>query len=641
MNFSQSFLDEIRARLPVSEVVARSVKLTKRGREFVGLSPFNPEKTPSFTVNDQKGFYHCFSSGKHGDIFRFVMEVEGLGFPEAVERLAGEAGVPMPVPSEHDVARERVRTELTDVMEHAARFFEDRLQHASGAAARGYLSDRGLEVRTQQAFRLGYAPGDRSALKTHLAGLGISQVQMIEAGLLIAGDDIPVSYDRFRDRVIFPITSSAGKVIAFGGRALSPDVPAKYLNSPETPLFHKGSVLYNYANARKPAYDAGTIVVAEGYMDVIALSAAGFTHAVAPLGTALTPDQLRLLWRVVPEPILCFDGDRAGLKAAYRAADTVLPLLKPGYSVRFALLPDGEDPDDLIRRGGRDAMEEVLGAAKPLADMIWAREVETGQWDTPERRALLEARFDELTGQIEDEKIRRHYTSHLRDRLRRHWGRDTGGWQGGGRGATRRTQVPRGAQGRKPGYGSRFQAAAPASESLKSSGLVRSTLPKDSQRERILLLGVINHPVLLDLYAEEFAEVEFGSGELDRLRAEILDIAAHCVPLDRNTLQRQLEDNDLLGLVDRLTRACAQGNDWFIEADVADKDAETGWLHTLALHRKSLTLQKELKAAELAFGQESSDENFERLKDILDQVAGSEGTEAIVEGFGESRRDHG
>src|SRR6476646_2468979 len=406
MRFTPQFLDELKARLPVSEVVGRRVKLVRSGREFKGLSPFNKEKTPSFFVNDQKQAWFDFSSGKNGSIFDFVMESEGVTFPEAVERLAQMAGVPLPKISREDEARAERRKTLHDVMEIAAKFFQDTLASRTGAKARGYLADRGLDPATQLKFRMGYAPSERFALKEHLGSHGISVDDMVETGLLISGDDIPVPFDRFRDRVMFPITDLRGRVIAFGGRALEKDAQAKYLNSPETPLFHKGATLYNIAAARKAAHDGAPIVVVEGYIDVIAMVTAGYEAAVAPLGTALTDNQLALLWKMADEPILCFDGDRAGQKAAYRAADLALPFLAPGKSLRFALLPEGQDPDDLARSGGRGAIEDVIAAAKPLAEMIWSRELEGGSFATPERRAALEARINELSNSIRDEVVR-------------------------------------------------------------------------------------------------------------------------------------------------------------------------------------------------------------------------------------------
>ena len=401
MRFPPQLLDEIRARLPVSQVVGRKVALKRKGREFAGLSPFKVEKTPSFFVNDAKGFYHCFASGEHGDIFKFLMTTEGLSFPEAVERLAAEAGVPMPKPEhrneEREQARQDERTRLYALLEASARYFEEQLRSAAGQEARAYLERRGLKRDTTIKFRLGFGPNSRTALRDHLAKAGFTVPEMIVSGMLIGGDDIPQPYDRFRNRVMFPITDLKDRVIAFGGRALEKDVPAKYLNSPETPLFHKGSILFNAARARPLAYEREQIIAVEGYMDVVALTEVGFGQSVAPLGTALTEDQVKLLWRMCPEPILCFDGDSAGQKAGFRAIDTVLPHLKPGLSVSFAFMPGGLDPDDLIRQQGADAMRDVLQRARPLVDLLFAREWGSGSWSNSgapgkPRAALAQAR---------------------------------------------------------------------------------------------------------------------------------------------------------------------------------------------------------------------------------------------------------
>src|SRR5882724_9028400 len=419
MRFPPSFLDELKARLQVSEVVGRRVKLKKSGREWKGLSPFQQEKTPSFFVNDQKQAWFDFSSGKNGNIFDFVRETEGVSFPEAVERLAAMAGVPLPAVTPDAARHEQRRKTLYDVMELAAKFFADTLASRNGAKARGYLGDRAISPAVQLQFRIGYAPGERFALKEHLGAQGIPVEDMVEAGLLISGDDIPVPYDRFRDRVMFPITDVRGRVIAFGGRALEKDVAAKYLNSPETPLFHKGDNLYNLAPARLATHNGSSLVVVEGYVDVIAMVGAGFAASVAPLGTALTENQLALLWKMADEPILCFDGDKAGQKAAWRAADLALPHLLPGKSLRFALLPEGQDPDDLARAGGRAAIDDVIAASRGLADVIWSREIEGGTFATPERRAALEAKIGELTNGIRDEVVRRYYRQDLSQRLQR------------------------------------------------------------------------------------------------------------------------------------------------------------------------------------------------------------------------------
>src|SRR3954453_2761608 len=312
MRFSPQFLDELRARLPVSDVVGRRVKLKKSGSEWRGLSPFNKEKTPSFFVNDQKSMWFDFSAGKNGNIFDFLMLTEGLSFPEAVGRLAEQAGLPLPKPSRDDAAREERRKTLNEIVELSAKFFEVALASRAGARARGYLADRGIDPATQLKFRLGYAANERFALKEHLGKLGVATDAMVEAGLLVAGEDIPLPYDRFRERGMFPITDVRNRVIAFGGRALEKEAQAKYLNSPETPLFHKGATLYNIASARAAAHKGAQVVAVEGYVDVIAMVNAGYEGAVAPLGTALTEDQLALTWKMADEPILCFDGDGAG-----------------------------------------------------------------------------------------------------------------------------------------------------------------------------------------------------------------------------------------------------------------------------------------------------------------------------------------
>ncbi|MBZ0208087.1 MAG: DNA primase, partial [Hyphomicrobium sp.] len=417
MRYPPNFLDEIRARLSVSSVVGRKVALKRAGREYKGLSPFKMEKTPSFTVNDQKGFYHCFASGEHGDIFTFVMKTDGLTFPEAVERLAEEAGVPMPKLSPRDEAREDERERLYRIVEMAAAFFEAALMTGAGAEARRYLEKRGLARETIASFRLGYAPNDRAGLRNHLAAAGFKVEEMIASGMLIGGDDIPVAYDRFRHRVTFPIADLRGRVMAFGGRALDPNAPAKYLNSPDTPLFHKGFNLYNAHRARGPAHDKGRVIAVEGYMDVIALTEAGFGESVAPLGTALTEEQVKLLWRMADEPILCFDGDAAGRKAAFRAVETALPLLKPGFSVRFAFLPGGLDPDDLVRQQGPQAFAAELGKTRALFDVLWEREAQEQDLSTPEQRAAFEARLKAMVGKIGDAAVRAHYERELRETL--------------------------------------------------------------------------------------------------------------------------------------------------------------------------------------------------------------------------------
>ncbi len=640
MRFPPQFLDELRARLPVSEVVGKRVRLKKAGREWKGLSPFNKERTPSFFVNDNKGFYHDFSSGKHGDIFTFVMESEGVTFPEAVERLASLAGVAMPKLTPEAAAQEGRRRTLHDVIELAAKFFEAALAARAGAKARGYLADRGLDPAIQLKFRIGYAPPDRFALKEHLGGLGVSVDDMIETGLLVSGEDIPVPFDRFRDRVMFPISDLAGRVVAFGGRALAKDVPAKYLNSPETPLFHKGGTLYNGAAARRVAHQGAhngvPVIAVEGYVDVIAMVTAGYEATVAPLGTALTEDQLGLLWKMADEPILCFDGDAAGRRAAYRAIDLALPHIKPGKSLVFAALPEGHDPDDLVRSGGPGAIADVLAAARPLADILWAREMEIGRFDTPERRAGLEARINELTATIGDESVRRYYRQDLWQRLRNltapdakrsdRFSRDrVGGRQYGRDARSGRSPTGRG------GAAGQFAALSPQ---LSTSSIVRGSRSSLPPREALILLAVFNHPWLLDHHAEQLSGLEFLNGDADLLRRLVLDVTATQRHLSRETLRQEVVARQSGPVLERIECALTHPADWPAREGAAPEDVAQWWDHVLTLHRKNRTLNKELKEAEKALGEELSEQNFAWLQDVRGQLSALDGMEATIEGFG-------
>jgi len=523
MKFPPHLLDEIRARLPVSEVVGRRVRLKRQGREFAGLSPFNPEKTPSFFVNDQKGFYHCFSSGKHGDVFRFLMETEGLTFPEAVERLAAETGVQLPKPDAREERRERERASLADVCEMAARFFEDNLKVSSGAHAREYVARRRLEARTVKEFRIGHAPAERDALKRHLVSKGVDEQSMLDAGLIIKPEDGRPSYDRFRNRLMIPIQDERGRVVAFGGRAMSPDDQPKYLNSPETELFHKGFMLFNGHRAKAAAYDQGSVIVVEGYLDAIAVWQAGIVGVVATLGTAFTEEQIQRMWRFAAEPLVCFDGDKAGIKAAHRAIDRILPHLKSGFSFNFVFLPDGKDPDELIQAGGAEAFRAEVGRAVPLADVLWERETTSAPIDTPERKAALEKRLEDLVAEIKDARVQRAYQLRYRLKLsnlfwtseRREQAEHAprgGGRQGGGR------------QGGFQGRGERVDVGSNIVPPLPAGDLVGL--------ERVVLGLCVEFPDLFEAAAERIMALDFGlepheafKRELYRMATEVSDLS--------------------------------------------------------------------------------------------------------------------
>ena len=416
-------LEEFKARLPLIEIVARHVRLTRRGREHLGLCPFHQEKTPSFTVSEAKGFYHCFGCGQHGNAIDFVMALEGLDFGQAISRLAELTG--LPAPRRAGNGEPPVDRTLYAVNEAAARWLAGRLESAPGAEAAAYLAKRGLDRATILRFGLGYAPSDRTALKRALQAEGYAEPSAIEAGLLAQPEDGGPSFDRFRHRVMFPIHDRRGRIVGFGGRALG-EARAKYLNTPDTPLFHKGELLYGLALARAAVREHGTVIVAEGYMDVIALAQAGFANAVAPLGTAVTEAQLALLWQLADEPVVCLDGDEAGLRAAHRLIERALPVLSAGKSLRFALLPPGQDPDSILRRRGRDFLAKVIAEAIPLHELLWSRESATRSLHVPQQRLALEKRFRELAATIPDRTLSRLFLGAFFKRLQLAAGRKDG-----------------------------------------------------------------------------------------------------------------------------------------------------------------------------------------------------------------------
>lgn len=520
------FVEELKARIRPSDVIGRKVKLTKKGKEWVGLSPFTNEKTPSFYVNDQKRIFKCFSSGLGGDVISFVMETERLSFMEAVEKLAEEAGMSLPKASPEAVEEYDHRKRLQAACEAAAAYFEERLRASEGAGARTYLQGRGLSASSWSRYRLGYAPDDWRRTRAHLHECGFTDAELLEAGLIKESDKGGEPYDAFRGRLMFPIPDARGGIIAFGGRALQPDAKPKYLNSGDTPLFHKSNVLYRYKAAREALGhgEGGGLIVAEGYMDVIALCEVGFGHAVAPLGTALTEEQLQLVWRAGPEPVMCFDGDRAGLGAAYRALDRALPFVEPGRSVFFVLLPDGMDPDDLIRERGRLAMAEQLDARIPLSELLWRRERDAEPLDTPERQAGLEARLMAACAQIRHPGVRAAYERDLKSRLRDHL------WQL--RDAKRANSFRRG----RPGSAQIPAGGEHAQEALKQRAL-------DNIGGLNLILRAVDNPGLLAAGAEMLAQCAPADPDVARLRDAVLDLANDGIPIDRAAITAHLANS--------------------------------------------------------------------------------------------------
>ncbi len=552
-------LDEFKARLPLAEIVGRHVRLVRRGREYTGLCPFHAEKTPSFTVSETKGFYHCFGCGQHGNAIDFVMALEGLDFGQALTRLSELTGIP--APQARGAGAAAVDHGLLAANEAAARWFAGRLQSPAGAGAQEYLHRRGLEAATITRFGLGYAPTERTALRRALQAEGYAPEQLVAAGLLIQPDDGGEPFDRFRDRVMFPIHDARGRIVGFGGRALG-EARAKYLNTPETALFHKGELLYGLHLARAAAREQGTIVVAEGYMDVIALARAGFANAVAPLGTAVSEAQLELLWRLADEPVVCLDADEAGLRAGRRLIERALPLLRPGKSLRFALMPAGADPDDVLRQWGREALARALREAKPLLEFLWESELRQRAVDTPERRAALRQHLLELAQTIADPPLRRMFRDAVFRQMEARFG------------SARRA-------GAKGPTGPPVAAGRGVGAARLAAGLAHPAGPV----ERDLLGPIVVHPQLLAELEEALAALEFGDPELELLRQRIIAWYAESGHLDPSGLNDHLCKIGFAGLVGQLS-AGAPATAWYCRADVPVDDVREGWLARLAQHRR-------------------------------------------------------
>jgi DNA primase len=523
MRFGENFMNEIKSRVRVSDVVAKHVKLKRQGREFSGLSPFTGEKTPSFFVNDEKGFYHCFSSGKHGDAISFLMELEGLTFPEAVERLAEQIGIEMPKSDPAAEQRAARNKNTINWMEHAQDFFQKSLYRNAGQSSRDYLKGRGLTKTAADYFGIGYAPNNFSALKDDLIQKGAKLNTLIEAGLLVQPEDISRQpWDRFRDRIMFPIHDSRGRLVAFGGRAMDSSSKAKYLNSPETPIFQKGHLLYNYHRAHiavsSPQSNHRGLIVAEGYMDVIALSRAGFKHAVAPMGTALTESQLMLLWRSGPEPILCFDGDKAGIRAAYRSIERALPLISPTRTLRFAMLPDGEDPDDLIKTKGKTAMQKILDQSIPLVKMLWEREVNLESLNSPEAKAGLKSRIFDAIKEIQNEEVRAQYRTDLLGRFDSEFGR------------------------RAKHQSNKFTSSRNPSSALKATMRPNAIT---SARERRLISAILEWPELLNYLDEVFFGLKFTSSAAIQMQSTLLSYWQLTKSVEKSSLNAHIANQGM------------------------------------------------------------------------------------------------
>jgi len=541
MTLSPAFLDELRARTTLSTLIGRTTKVQKAGREYKACCPFHNEKTPSFTINDEKGFYHCFGCGAHGDAIRWMTEQRGLPFMEAVKELALAANLELPAPDPRAARRDEQAKGLHDVMSAAQRLFESQLAGIDGGEARAYLNKRGISEPTRRAFGFGFAADARGMLKNALKEFG--DAKLIETGLLIDPDGTRDPYDRFRGRLMLPIRDIRGRVIAFGGRILGQGEP-KYLNSPDTPLFDKGRTLYNIDRASPASRQSGRVVVVEGYMDVIALAQAGIEEAVAPLGTALTEHQMERLWKMVDAPILCFDGDAAGQKAAIRAAVRALPLLQPGMSLCFATLPAGRDPDDLIREAGVGAMEEVLGTAQPLVERLWRHEQAAAPLDTPEQRAGLKQRLSAHVESIAHPDIRAHYNRAFKERY------DALFFSRPDRPAPFRSPRPGPAfqRDRRGNWKPSIPPATGEAHSIRSTGIEGALL-------RAVMAGLLRHPSCIAAHREALSSLSIADPGLAALLDAMIEATWSKETVETEALLTILGQGDVYNRAKGLLRA--------------------------------------------------------------------------------------
>jgi DNA primase len=597
------WLDQLRSHITLSTLIGRSTRLQKAGREYKACCPFHNEKSPSFTVNDEKGFYHCFGCGAHGDAIRWMTDHQGLAFMDAVKELAAEAGMDVPAPDPRAAKAAEKRDTLHDVMAAAQEWFVHSLAAPEGEAARVYLATRGFDAHTVQRFGFGYAPEGRQALKAALSRF--PEPMLIEAGLRIAVEDRD-PYDRFRGRLMLPIEDARGRVIAFGGRILAKgktDAP-KYLNSPDTPLFDKGRTLYNLHRAAPAARQSGRMIVVEGYMDVIALAAAGIAECVAPLGTALTENQIELLWRHVEMPILCFDGDAAGQRAAMRAISRALPLLRPAHSLRIVRLPEGLDPDDLLKAKGAKAMEELLGEARSLVDVLWEFERDAHPLVTPEDKAGLKARLMEHVDSIQHPDIASLYRRELQDRYSAFaFPKRENRWEGG----NRPNFQPRQRTGKwQPGR----PAPTPSSpESLERLRKAMSGGSRDALSNAVLA-GLIRWPGQIHRHAEALAR----TSELDPRFFTLLECSDATDVLESDALATILSEH---GLEVPGTAEYSGLRFGFLAPDADAQQAAAELSQAIDLLVERPVLEAALAQATTRFESELSEESFAEQQRLL------------------------
>lgn len=599
-------MSELRDRLTLSDIVGRRVKLQRAGgREYKACCPFHHEKSPSFTLNDDKQFYHCFGCGAHGDVIGFVMQHDNVTFIEAIEMLAAEAGMQVPEQSPQEIAQAKKQKDLYGLLDDTAKWFEAQLRSPKNSEALAYMHERGVPDPLMEQFRIGYAPGDGQALWQHLKTLDYTDQQMIEAGVVRASKRGTEPYSFFRERIMFPVTDRRGRIVAFGGRILpdhlrAPDrgdfKPPKYINSSDSALFHKGRMLYGESHARQAAAEDQPLIVVEGYLDVMACFSAGYRGAVAPLGTALTEEQIAILWKMIPAqskmPVLCFDGDNAGRRAAARACERILPLIQPDQSALFAFLPEGQDPDSLIRAQGRESFKKVIANAMPLSEFIWTYNTAGRRFETPEARAGLEKLLNEMTERIADRTVQQYYQRTFRDKLYHAFGRS-----------------PLSAKSmNKKGKNKGQPLTAPVARPVYSGEVLSF---------QIMLAALINHPEIFDQVEEELGHLHIPNERLDLLRQTILNMLGAEPDLDSEGVQTHLREQGYESELRAVLSESVYTHAGFARPGAHEDTILSGWRDTLAFMRKKAS-QQEVKAAGKALALDFSADNEERMMALRD-----------------------
>ncbi|MBL0849343.1 MAG: DNA primase [Candidatus Liberibacter ctenarytainae] len=642
MLYHRDFITDLLVRISISTLIGQYISWDRKKTnvakgDYWACCPFHDEKTPSFHCDDRKGVYYCFSCHAKGNHFSFLSEILGCSFSDSVQKLADIVGIPLPDSDSDFEKKEKKRSILIEIMEVATRFFQNSLKNQSSTRLRHYLDERGISSHSIETFRLGYAPDSRHALREYLCKKGFSQEQISEVGLLIHGNDTTIPCDRFRDRIIFPILSSRGQVIAFGGRSLSKRENIKYLNSPETIFFHKKKVLYNFFGVLNNSQrwmrqdlqkqNSAAIVLVEGYTDVIALHQAGILNVVSSLGTSFTDHHLQLLWRLSSRVVLCFDGDNAGLHAAYKSIDLILCHLIPGKSVNFILLPEGDDPDSFVRRYGKKAFEKLLIESLPLVDFLWKRETESYSFETPDARAELEMRLKNSILCMKDKKLRYYYSQVIQDRLNQLFQK-------------RSMSSPSWGKNRK--NNARYEDKKGPSTRLMQSSLVKGKLSqKPSLREAALILTLINHPEILQDEYHNLIDMSYDHNELQKLWSFLFSEFIIKKEFTHEEIYQKLCMRGFGELLHNLDKQIRDAGLWSVTAEANIIDVRSACKQALELYKRFRLLSRQKEDIENQIAQMTEQGEEEKtvllisiLNEIHSQIIQTEHQDAIIEGFG-------